>query len=237
MTDPAYTHVSMLLDRSGSMASIKAQVQEGFDAFIAGQRGEPRYCTVSLTQFDAPSGPARVPGSPGTQASPDAGDWYEQVYVGCPVADVPALDLSPRSATALLDAIGRAVTETGAWLAAKPEDERPGTVIFGIVTDGQENASTEWTHAAVKALIEQQEAQWGWTFLYLGANQDAIEVGAGLGIAADRSLTYAGANAVEAMGAYSQSVSAMRAAAAAGLGVHEARELAGYTKEQREAAR
>ncbi len=92
--------------------------------------------------------------------------------------------------TALLDAIGRLITDAGASLAALPEDERPGTVIVGIMTDGLENASKEWTHPAIKALIEQQTKTYSWEFLYLGADQDAIEVGTALGVPAARSMTY-----------------------------------------------
>ena len=94
-----------------------------------------------------------------------------------PVADVPPLNLQPRGSTALLDAMGRLITDTGRKLVALSENERPGNVIVAIMTDGMENASREWTHPAIKSLVEQQTKDYGWQFLYMGADQDAIEVG------------------------------------------------------------
>jgi len=215
MTDPTYTDITMVLDRSGSMQSIKDDTIGGFDAFTSEQRRLPGRCTVSLVQFD---------------------NVYEEVYTGRDLADVPGLTLVPRGSTAMLDAIGRAVNATGARLAAMPEDARPGTVIVGIMTDGLENASREFTYPMVKALIEQQEQVYGWTFMYMGANQDAIEVGASLGVARDRSLTYAGPKVVAAMGAYSASVGTIREAVAAGAPVEQARRRAAYSDEQRRKA-
>ena len=109
---------------------------------------------------------------------------YEVVYADRPRRRRAALDLQPRGSTALLDAMGRLITDAGARLAALAEDERPGTVIVAIMTDGHENASREWTHPAIKALVEQQTEAYGWQFLYMGADQDAIEVGASIGVAA-----------------------------------------------------
>jgi hypothetical protein len=215
MTDPTYTDITMVLDRSGSMQSIKDDTIGGFDAFTSEQRRLPGRCTVSLVQFD---------------------NVYEEVYTGRDLADVPSLTLVPRGSTAMLDAIGRAVNATGARLAAMPEDRRPGTVIVGIMTDGLENASREFTYPMVKALIEQQEQVYGWTFMYMGANQDAIEVGASLGVARDRSLTYAGPKVAAAMGAYSASVGTIREAVAAGAPVEQARRRAAYSDEQRRKA-
>ncbi|MEJ7834446.1 MAG: vWA domain-containing protein, partial [Nocardioides sp.] len=166
MTDSTLTHIYFLLDRSGSMQSIKTDTEGGFAAFVEQQRVGDGECRVTLAQFD---------------------DHYEVVYADRPVADVSPLDLQPRGSTALLDAIGRTVTDRGADLAALAEAERPGTVIVAIMTDGYENASREWTHPAIKALVEQQTAAYGWQFMYMGADQDAVEVGASLGVSRDHS--------------------------------------------------
>ena len=157
MTDQNLTHLYFLLDRSGSMASIRSETEAGFNAFIAEQRTAPGRCLVTLAQFD---------------------DHYEEVYAARPVTEVPPLHLIPRGTTALLDSIGRLVTTAGERLAALPEEARPGTVIVGIMTDGHENASQEWGFGAIRALIEQQTKVYSWEFLYMGADQDAIEVGA-----------------------------------------------------------
>ncbi|MGA8046664.1 MAG: vWA domain-containing protein [Dermatophilaceae bacterium] len=211
MTNPELTHLYFLLDRSGSMQSIREDTIGGFDAFIAEQRTQPGQCRVTLAQFD---------------------DRYDVVYSDLPIGEVPGLQLQPRGTTALLDAIGRLVTDAGERLAALPEADRPGTVIVGIMTDGHENASKEWSHAAVKSLIQQQTQTYGWEFLYMGADQDAIEVGTGLGVPAARSMTYSRSASREAMASTSAMVGRVRAARAAGLSTADV----GYSDAEREAS-
>ncbi len=211
MTDPNRTHLFFLLDRSGSMQSIREDTVGGFDAFIAEQRTHPGECRVTLAQFD---------------------DRYEVVYSDRPIEQVPGLELQPRGMTALLDAIGRLITDAGAHLAALPESHRPGTVIVGIMTDGHENASKEWTHPAVKALIQQQTETYSWEFLYLGADQDAIEVGTGLGVPAARSMTYSRGSSVAAMASTSAVIGRVRAARAEGRSTEDV----GYSDAEREAS-
>ncbi|MBM7821564.1 hypothetical protein JOE63_004041 [Cellulosimicrobium cellulans] len=105
------------------------------------------------------------------------------------------------------------------------------------MTDGLENASKEYTHAAIKALVTEREEQFGWTFLYMGANQDAIEVGASLGVKRERSLTYDTANVDQAYAATSRSMAGMRTAMAAGAPPAVARDQhAVYTEADRAAA-
>jgi uncharacterized protein with von Willebrand factor type A (vWA) domain len=208
----AHTEIVMLLDRSGSMSSIADDMVGGFNAFMDEQRSINSNATVSLYQFD---------------------DGFEQVYVDKPLTEVGHLQLVPRGRTALLDAIARSVAETRARIEAKPVTERPGTVVFGIITDGLENSSREVNHAAVKKLIERQEELDEWTFMYLGANQDAIEVGQGLGISRDRSMTYSPENADAAMRGMSASVSALRTARDEGLTIDAVRSAAAYSEESR----
>ncbi|MBM9468658.1 vWA domain-containing protein [Nakamurella leprariae] len=182
MTDPTLTDITMLLDRSGSMQSIKDDTVGGFAAFIERQRTQPGTCRVTLAQFD---------------------DWYDVVYTARDVADVPPMDLVPRGSTVLLDAIGRVVAETGERMSATPEAERPGAVIVGIMTDGMENASRECTADVIRTVITRQEEQDGRTFLYLGADQDAITVGGRMELPADRSMTYSPGRAAAAWAARS----------------------------------
>lgn len=169
MTNADKTLIAALLDRSGSMQRIVADMCGGFDSFIATQAGAPGVTEVTLAQFD---------------------NRYEVVYHDRPVETVPPLTLEPRGSTALLDAIGRFITDIGAGLAALPEDQRPGDVTVLVMTDGCENASREWTAEAVRALIAQQETVYGWDFVFLGANMDAVAVGSGLGFAPGKSLTF-----------------------------------------------
>jgi len=112
------------------------------------------------------------------------------VYVDQDVHEIPTLDLTPRGSTALLDALGRLIVTAGERLAALPEDKRPGSVVVGVMTDGYENASRDWTHERIKALIELQTREYHWEFLYLGADQDAIEEGSKMGFAAATSMSY-----------------------------------------------
>ncbi len=151
------------------MQSIADDMRGGFDSHIAAERGQPGATVVTLAQFD---------------------DRYDVVYQNAAIASVPPLELQPRGMTALLDAIGRFVTEVGAGLAALPEGERPGEVTVLVMTDGHENASREWTKETVRELISQQETVYGWDFVFLGANMDAVDVGSDLGFSAGKSLTY-----------------------------------------------
>lgn len=170
MANPNLSHLVFLLDRSGSMQSIKSDVIGGFHAFLTEQRDADGERVVTLAQFD---------------------DEYEVVYRGIPLGQVPQLDLSPRGCTALLDSMGKLITDTAAEIDALPEDDKPGTVVVAVMTDGLENASVEWQRPAIKSLVEQQTNDHGWAFLYMGADQDAVEVGEGLGVKAEQSVTYA----------------------------------------------
>jgi hypothetical protein len=214
MTRADLTHLYFLLDRSGSMQSIKSDIEGGFAAFIEEQRKAPGECRVTLAQFD---------------------DQYDVVYSGRSLADVPPLDLQPRNMTALLDAMGRLITSAGAELAALPDSERPGTVIVAIMTDGLENASHEWTHPAIKALVEQQTKDYDWQFMYMGADQDAVEVGKGLGVAADASVTYSRGKSRAAMSMAGAKLSAYRAAKAAAPAGAPAPVMEAFTAEERDA--
>ncbi|MEO6997655.1 MAG: vWA domain-containing protein [Terracoccus sp.] len=215
MTNPNLTHLYFLLDRSGSMDSIKSDTEGGFNAFMAEQRRLPGECRVTLAQFD---------------------NEYEEVYRDLPVGEVPPLHLAPRGTTALLDSIGRLVSEAGVRLAALPEEQRPGVVIVGIMTDGLENASRELTHAHVKATVEHQTTEFGWQFLYLGADQDAIEVGVSIGVPAQQSMTYSRGRVAAMMTATSRNVGAARAAVAAGGSVKAASAELWFDDQQRQDA-
>ena len=208
MTRSDLTHIYFLLDRSGSMQSIKSDTEGGFAAFVEEQKKAPGDCRVTLAQFD---------------------HEYEVVYSRVPVAAVPPLALQPRGMTALLDAMGRLVTDAGAELAALPEDERPGTVIVAAMTDGLENASREWTHTAIRSLVEQQTSAYAWQFMYMGADQDAIEVGTRLGVDAAYSVTYGRGKAKEALAGAAGKISRLRSVRRAS----PAARMEAYTEEER----
>lgn len=191
MANPNLTKLVFLLDRSGSMQSIKSDIVGGFAAFLAEQRAGEGACTVTLAQFD---------------------HEYQVIYRGLDLAQVPPLELSPRGRTALLDSMGRLITDTAAEVAALPEVDRPGSVVVAIMTDGLENASREWHRRDIKALVEQQSDEHGWEFLYMGADQNAVEVGRGLGVKEELSVTYARGKSREAMSTMSGNIRSYRRA-------------------------
>jgi hypothetical protein len=208
MSNPNLTRLVFLLDRSGSMQSIKSDVIGGFDAFLAEQRAGEGLCTVTLAQFD---------------------HEYEVVYRGIALGQVPPLALWPRGRTALLDSMGKLITDTAAEIKALAEDDKPGTVIVAIMTDGMENASREWRRPDIKALVEQQTNDNGWEFLYMGTDQDAVEVGKGLGVKDGQAITYARGKSREAMLAASGNVRGYRNAKL----VNPAAAMPEFTAEQR----
>jgi hypothetical protein len=117
---------------------------------------------------------------------------YTPVYDGLLSAAEPLTDKTyvPRGSTALLDAIGRTINEVGTVLSNTPPIERPKTVIVAIMTDGEENASLEFSRQQVFDMIGHQRNIYKWEFVFLGANQDAIKVGASFNINASSSITY-----------------------------------------------
>lgn len=155
------TDITLVVDRSGSMASIRDDAEGGVNTFITDQAKEPRQALLTLVQFDTE---------------------YEFIHQGLPINQVPKYELHPRGATALLDAVGRAINETGERLVGMPEADRPGMVIFVVMTDGQENSSKEFTKAQIKEMIERQQNLYQWHFTFLGANQDAFAEAGELGI-------------------------------------------------------
>lgn len=191
---PNYTHLSVVIDRSGSMASIKSDTEGGFNTFIEDQKAIPGTATVSLTTFDTA---------------------IDLVHSFVDIQEFPKFVLEPRAATALLDAIGITIVGLGKKLNDMPEDERPEKVVMVIVTDGEENSSREYTYEKIAAMIKEQTDTWKWEFVFLGANQDAIAVAGKLAIQASKSMTYA-ANAGGVGSSYkslSKNFTAMRCSA------------------------
>jgi hypothetical protein len=172
MTKADYTALLLIVDRSGSMASIATDMEGAIKNLLDEQRALPGVLTVDYVRFD---------------------DQIEYVHRLADPATVQ-IKIKPRNMTALNDAVGIAFNSFGATLAAMHEDTRPGKVLVAIVTDGHENASREYTGAQVKELIETQQRDYNWEVVYLGANQDAVAVAAGMGIAASSALTYDPAN-------------------------------------------
>lgn len=167
------TDISVLLDRSGSMQLIADDTVGGFNAFLKEQQALPGEAVLTLVQFDS--------------------EGYDVILDARPIAEATSLTtetFKPRASTPLLDAMGRLIRDTGARLKAMPESERPEKVVAVIITDGHENASREFKADRVREMVEHQTAVYKWSFIYLGANQDAILVAKAMGISMDTAATY-----------------------------------------------
>lgn len=167
------TDITIILDRSGSMESVKQDTIGGFNNFLSEQQKVEGEASLSLVQFD---------------------DQYEVVYEDKDIQTAARLTeatFQPRGSTALFDAIGRTINSVGRRLAALPEDQRPDSVLLVIMTDGFENASREFTAAKVGEMIKHQRDVYSWEFMFIGANQDAVLSAREIGIQAGAALTYA----------------------------------------------
>jgi Mg-chelatase subunit ChlD len=199
VTDARYRHLVLIIDRSGSMHAVEADMNGGIRRFITEQSAVDGRATISLYQFDTEHDTVLD----FAELSADVlGSWQ----------------LVPRGGTALLDAAGTAVQRTGEKLASLPEDQRPGNVVVVIVTDGAENSSREYTLPQVREMILRQREEYDWVFMYLGANVDAFGAGGAMGIAADNTAGYAQGNAAMAFAAASSSVTRGYTGHAAGYG-------------------
>ncbi len=168
------THIHVLLDRTGSMSSIRDDVIGGFNAFVEQQREAPGLATLTLVQFDSI-------------------DPYEVVYRRLPIDRVPRLSREtfvPRASTPLLDAIGRGIVELDTTLSRLEPVERPDRVLFVIVTDGHENSSREYTYERIEQMIRAHARRDDWDFVFLGADLDAIADASRIGIDASATLAF-----------------------------------------------
>ena len=162
-----YTDISIVVDRSGSMESIRGDMEGAIKHFLDEQKKVDGKCTVSLYEFD---------------------NVYNSVYENIPVKETKDYTLNPRGMTALNDAIGRTINSLGEKYRKMPENERPGKIFFIVVTDGHENASREFNGDKIKEMVKHQSDVYNWSFVYLGANQDAVLTGANLGFTVDSNI-------------------------------------------------
>lgn len=150
MTDQNLTEIVAIIDRSGSMFSYVQNTIGGYNQFVEEQRKVDGKATITLVQFD---------------------DKYQVDYSGVDINDAKLLDEKtyvPRGNTALFDAVGKTINTIGERLANTEEDKRPGKVIVMIITDGEENSSTEFTQQQVSEMVKHQTDKYSWTFVFLG---------------------------------------------------------------------
>jgi Mg-chelatase subunit ChlD len=153
-----YVHIAVILDRTGSMESIRDDIIGGFNTFLKKQQAEPGKATFTLVQFDSQ-------------------DPYEVICKFTPIADVQELTREtfvPRASTPLLDAMGRGINDLDESLAKMTIKTRPDRIVMVIITDGQENASQEFTKGQVEAMIKAKQEKSDWQFVFLSADLAAV---------------------------------------------------------------
>jgi len=166
-----YAALALLVDRSGSMHGIANDVVGSVKQFIDDQKKTGK-ASLTVAQFD---------------------HQYEVIYdfkdINEVDADKFAKAYSPRGSTALLDAIGRTALEMQKKLDSMAEADRPKRVIVAVITDGLENASTEFNISQIKDLIQKKEAA-GWDFMFMGATLNTIKIAEGFGFSSNKTAVY-----------------------------------------------
>ncbi|MBP7175148.1 MAG: VWA domain-containing protein [Thermoclostridium sp.] len=166
------TELVFILDRSGSMSGLETDTIGGYNALLRKQKEEPGEAIITTVLFD---------------------DQYELLHDRVNLRGVRPIthdEYYVRGTTALLDAVGKTINKIGNALKHTREEERPEHVMFVITTDGLENASHEFNSEKVKQMIEHQKSKYSWEFIFLGANIDAVETAAKVGISKDMAVNY-----------------------------------------------
>lgn len=187
------TEIVVLLDRSGSMRAMQEEAIGGFNHFLEDQKKEPGEARITLVQFD---------------------HVYELSYSGVPVAEARPLtpeSYQPRGTTAYLDALGKVINDTGSRLAALPEEQRPNKVLVIVITDGMENASSEFTTQQVLEMVKRQREVYKWDFMFMASNEDALAHAQRLGVGCTPKYDATKAGTRAAFCCISQLVSSYRA--------------------------
>ena len=172
MANKNLSEMVFILDRSGSMAGLEKDTIGGFNSLIEKQKKEQGEAVVTLILFD---------------------DQYELIYEHADINKIKPLtnkEYYARGMTALLDAVGKAITQVKNRHLVALENEVPNKTMVVIITDGCENASREFNLNGIKKMIENQKSECQWEFMFLGANIDAVSAAADIGITADRAVTY-----------------------------------------------
>lgn len=166
------TELVFILDKSGSMAGLENDTIGGYNSMLAKQKALAGECRITTVLF-----------------SNDYELLHDRLDLKA-VSSLTAKDYSVGGSTALLDAIGNTIDKISKVQTHTAADYRAEQVLFVIITDGEENASREYRAEQVKQLIEQQQTEHGWEFIFLGANIDAVATAGRFGIAPDRAQNY-----------------------------------------------
>ena len=190
------TELVFILDKSGSMHGLEKDTIGGYNSMLEKQKAEEGSAHVTTVLFDT-----------------HVELLHDRLPLGC-VKPLTEKEYCVGGTTALLDAVGTTIQRINEIQNAEPEESRAGKVIFVITTDGFENASRKFTYPILKNLIESQQKEMGWEFMFLGANMDAVSEAGKLGIQPDRAASFVNDSIGIATNyaSVSMAVSAMRAA-------------------------
>ena len=166
------TEIVFILDRSGSMRGLESDTIGGYNSLIEKQKKEDGEAYISTVLFDD-----------------ECAVLHDRVDIK-KVEPMTDKEYYVRGSTALLDAVGGAIHHIGNVHKYAREEDKPEKTLFIITTDGQENASVRYTYEKVKYMVERQKEKFGWEFLFLGANIDAIAEANKFGIKAERAVKY-----------------------------------------------
>lgn len=198
MPDNNHTHIVVLLDGSGSMASCSRKTIESFNEYMAEQQKQPGRCTVTLVVFN---------------------DYYLPTYQATDIRYLDPLTYQtyqPDGCTALYDSMGQLMTETFLYLNNFDEDERPGKILFLTITDGEENASDPkkgFTLDNLSTNVRLYENNHGWEFIFLGADIDAFRSGGQMGVTPGKTANFDKAKITETFQTISRNTTAYRKSA------------------------
>ncbi len=166
------TELVFILDRSGSMSGLESDTIGGFNGMIKEQKAKEGKCFVTTVLFD---------------------HEIITLHDRLPLEKIKKLtseDYQVRGCTALLDAIGSSIVHIDSIHRYAREEDVPDNTVFVIITDGLENASREYSSKKVREMIERKKKGFGWEFLFIGANIDAVEAASNIGIEEDRAVNY-----------------------------------------------
>jgi len=166
------TELVFILDRSGSMSGLESDTIGGFNSVLSKQKTEDGDANITTILFD---------------------DKYEVLhdrYNLLKISNITDKEYFVRGTTALLDAIGKTINKMGNVQKYASDDEVAEKVMLVIITDGMENASREYSYHQIKKMIDRQKEKYGWEFIFLGSNIDAVEIAGRFGIGEDRAANY-----------------------------------------------
>lgn len=202
-----FTHLTLVIDNSGSMFRIKYDAENGVNNLIANQKEKNGKCELSLFEFNS---------------------QVRHKIQNLDINTIGKYQMETKGSTAMLDAIGTAINTTGEYLSSLAEHDRPALVIVAIITDGEENSSRKFISSEIKRLIKQQRNVYNWQFTFLCTEEAVLDKAIDLGFEIGASVVYNKSKSNEAYKMMDENINRMRSCSMMGQSVENY-----YTKEER----